>query len=129
MRPSQVSGHAPPRSGRPAPHAMAGGRLQPLPAHAAATRGFTNALREPAMPYEIKTRAKPAVSAPDGAHAPRPRPLELLTVKEAATCAKVSPQTIRRMIKRGDLKIYRAGHQIRIDTADLFTCITPQDLQ
>ena len=121
-RPSQASSHAPPRSGRPAPHAMAGGRL---PAHAAATHGFTSALREPAVPYEIRTRTKPAVSAPEGAHAPRPRPLELLTVKEAATCAKVSPQTIRRMIKRGDLKIYRAGHQIRIDTADLFTCISP----
>jgi excisionase family DNA binding protein len=126
MRPSQVSGHAPPRSGRPAPHAMAGGRL---PAHAAATRGVTNALGVPAMPYEIRTRPKPAVSVPEAVPKPRSRPLELLTVKEAATCAKVSPQTIRRMIKRGDLKIYRAGHQIRIDTADLFTCISPQDLQ
>jgi excisionase family DNA binding protein len=99
-----------------------------LPAHAAATHGFTSALREPAVPYEIRTRLKPAVSVPEAAPRP-PRPLELLTVKEAAAIAKISTQTVRRMIKRGDLKIYRAGHQIRIDRSDLVDCISLQELQ
>ena len=45
--------------------------------------------------------------------------LNLLSIKESADCAKVSQQTIRRAIKAGNLKTYRAGRQIRIDEADL----------
>jgi excisionase family DNA binding protein len=92
-------------------------------------RGVTIALGERVMPYEIRRRPKPAVAAPEAAPKPRPRPRELLTVKEAAACAKVSTQTVRRWIKRGDLKIYRAGHQIRIDVFDLYAYISPQELQ
>jgi excisionase family DNA binding protein len=49
----------------------------------------------------------------------QPRPLRLLSVREAASYAKVSTQTVRRWIKAGYLKIYRAGRQIRIDDSDL----------
>jgi excisionase family DNA binding protein len=45
--------------------------------------------------------------------------LRLLTVPEAAHYAKVSTQTIRRSLKAGRLKFYRAGRQIRIDESDL----------
>jgi excisionase family DNA binding protein len=50
---------------------------------------------------------------------PAPRPLELLSVKEAAHYTKVSTQTLRRAMKAGRLKFYRAGKQIRIDEDDL----------
>ena len=50
---------------------------------------------------------------------PLPRPLKLLTVAEAAHYTKVSTQTLRRAMKAGRLKFYRAGRQIRIDEADL----------
>jgi excisionase family DNA binding protein len=50
---------------------------------------------------------------------PPPRPLELLSVKEAAHYTKVSTQTLRRAMKAGRLKFYRAGKQIRIDEDDL----------
>ena len=45
--------------------------------------------------------------------------LKLLSVKHAAAYAKVSTQTVRRLIKAGNLKSYRVGRQIRIDEADL----------
>jgi excisionase family DNA binding protein len=48
-----------------------------------------------------------------------PRPLRLRSVKHSATYAQVSAQTVRRAIKAGELKTYRAGRQIRIDEADL----------
>jgi excisionase family DNA binding protein len=48
-----------------------------------------------------------------------PRSLKLLSVRESAGYARISQQTIRRAIKAGRLKIYRAGKQIRIDEADL----------
>ena len=45
--------------------------------------------------------------------------LNLLSIRESADYAKVSQQTIRRAIKAGHLKTYRAGRQIRIDETDL----------
>jgi excisionase family DNA binding protein len=53
-----------------------------------------------------------------------PRSLALLSVREAAAYARVSQQTIRRWIKTGSLKIYRAGRQIRIDENDLVDYIS-----
>ena len=47
------------------------------------------------------------------------RPLQLMSVQDAADYAKVSTQTVRRAIKAGDLKIYRMCWQIRIDESDL----------
>lgn len=44
-----------------------------------------------------------------------PRSLKLMSVQGAAQYAHVSTQTVRRAIKAGHLKIYRAGRQIRID--------------
>jgi excisionase family DNA binding protein len=41
----------------------------------------------------------------------KPQLLKLLSVQDAASYAKVSPQTVRRSIKAGYLKIYRAGRQ------------------
>jgi excisionase family DNA binding protein len=54
-----------------------------------------------------------------GREVAKPQLLKLLSVQEAAGYAKVSPQTVRRWIKAGLLKIYRAGRQIRIDESDL----------
>jgi excisionase family DNA binding protein len=45
--------------------------------------------------------------------------LNLLSIRESADYAKVSQQTIRRAIKAGHLKTYRAGRQIRINETDL----------
>lgn len=50
---------------------------------------------------------------------PVPSPTKLLTVKEAAAFAVVSALTVRRWLKAGFLRTYRAGHQIRIDKAEL----------
>ena len=61
---------------------------------------------------------KPKISAQSFERTP-PTALKLLSVQEAADCAKVSTQTVRRAIKGGCLKTYRAGRQIRIDEADL----------
>ncbi len=47
------------------------------------------------------------------------RCLTLLTVQEAANYASVSKQTVRRWIRAGDLRVLRAGRQIRIDESDL----------
>jgi excisionase family DNA binding protein len=54
-----------------------------------------------------------------------PRSLKLLSVKDSADYAKVSQQTIRRAIKAGHLKSYRAGRQIRIDESDLVHYLSP----
>jgi excisionase family DNA binding protein len=43
----------------------------------------------------------------------------LLTPAEAARLAKVSRKTIYREIDRGELRALRAGHQLRVDLADL----------
>lgn len=50
-----------------------------------------------------------------------PGPLEAqLTISDAATLLGASPNTVRRMIARGDLRAYRYGPRIiRIDPADL----------
>lgn len=57
------------------------------------------------------------------------RSLKLMTVREAAEYAKVSEQTIRRWIKEGRLKVYRAGRQIRIDESDLIECLSSHELK
>jgi excisionase family DNA binding protein len=61
---------------------------------------------------------KPKTSAQSFERTP-PTALKLLSVQESAEYAKVSTQTVRRAIKAGHLKTYRAGRQIRIDEADL----------
>jgi excisionase family DNA binding protein len=61
-----------------------------------------------------------------GREVTQPKQLKLLSVREAANYAKVSRQTVRRWIKAGYLKIYRAGRQIRIDEADLLAYLTGQ---
>jgi excisionase family DNA binding protein len=42
-----------------------------------------------------------------------------LTVQEAADALRVTPQTIRRMIKDGKLKAKHAGRRLAIKPADL----------
>lgn len=58
-----------------------------------------------------------------------PRSLKLLSVRDAADYAKVSVQTVRRWIKAGFLKTYRAGRQIRIDEADLISFLSSSNLK
>jgi len=50
---------------------------------------------------------------------PPARLSERITVKEAASAAKVSKATVRVWIKAGHLTTYWAGHQQRIDAAEL----------
>ncbi len=47
----------------------------------------------------------------------------LYSVTETAKLLKVSPRTVRRWIKKGDLKVHRFGRQIRITDSDLVTFI------
>ncbi|WP_137113829.1 MULTISPECIES: helix-turn-helix domain-containing protein [Mesorhizobium] len=46
-------------------------------------------------------------------------PTELLSITQAAAFAGVAPITVRRWVKQRLLPAYRAGHQIRIDKAEL----------
>ena len=45
--------------------------------------------------------------------------MSLLTVDEAAAQIRVNPETIRRMIRRGDLAALKVGNVYRVDQADL----------
>jgi excisionase family DNA binding protein len=63
-------------------------------------------------------------AAPAEPASSKTRPLKLMSVQDAADYAKVSTQTVRRMIKAGNLKIYRMGRQIRIDESDLVDCLS-----
>lgn len=65
----------------------------------------------------------------DGPATTPPKSLKLLSVKEAADYSKVSTPTVRRWIKAGHLKIYRAGRQIRIDEDDLIYFLSSPDLK
>jgi excisionase family DNA binding protein len=69
------------------------------------------------MARSITIVKKAQSQAPDRPVAPRS--LQLLTIREAAEYARVSTQTVRRWIQADELKIYRAGRQIRIDLTDL----------
>lgn len=71
------------------------------------------------MAHSIRIARKPGAHAPYAERSVAPRPLELLSVEEAARYAKVSVQTVRRWLKSGKLRFYRAGRQIRIDVSDL----------
>ena len=48
-----------------------------------------------------------------------PPDVALLTVEDVAQRLKVSPSTVRRLIRRGGLKTVRLGRLIRIRPADL----------
>ncbi len=56
-----------------------------------------------------------------------PDPNEWLTLQEAAQFAKVHWQTLRRMIKSGQLKAYKFGRTWRIKPADLEAALRPAD--
>jgi excisionase family DNA binding protein len=75
---------------------------------------------------EIPTRDAD-IGRNSGRPIPPKRPI-LLTVQQAADFASISQQTVRRWIKAGHLKVYRAGRQIRIDEADLIANVTQQEL-
>jgi excisionase family DNA binding protein len=66
------------------------------------------------------------ITIPTGRAVP-PRCLTLLTVQDAANYASVSKQTVRRWIRAGDLRILRAGRQIRIDESDLLAYLQRLD--
>lgn len=51
---------------------------------------------------------------------------DTIVVQATADYAGVSTQSVRRWIKAGHLKIYRAGRQIRIDESDLSTISRPR---
>lgn len=51
---------------------------------------------------------------------------QYLTVDEAAKLLRVHPETIRRMIRRGDLPFIRVGKTYRIDSSDIRTQRNPK---
>lgn len=69
----------------------------------------------------IKLTRKLPVRVDDNADGSKviPSPTQLLTIKDAAAFAVVSVVTVRRWLKAESLHSYRAGHQIRIDKAEL----------
>jgi excisionase family DNA binding protein len=50
---------------------------------------------------------------------------QFLTVAQAAHRLQVNPETIRRMIRRGELPFVRIGHTYRIDPLDIQTRSNP----
>jgi excisionase family DNA binding protein len=55
--------------------------------------------------------------------------LRLLSIHDAAQYSGVSRTTVRRWIKAGELKIYRAGRQIRINEQDLVEFLSGETLK
>ncbi len=45
----------------------------------------------------------------------------LFSIPEVAAWLKVSPKTVRRWIRRGDLTAHKIGRQIRVTEPDLLT--------
>ena len=80
------------------------------------------------MASRITITKKPGAPVERAANMP-PRSLKLMSVQDAAEYADVSTQTVRRAIKAGCLKIYRAGRQIRIDESDLVKYLSLETLK
>lgn len=74
------------------------------------------------MPSRAMRSRRRAAAEPAGV-------LALRTVREAASYARVSQQTIRRWLKTGQLKSYRVGRQIRIHQNDLDDFIGSRELR
>lgn len=51
---------------------------------------------------------------------------DILTSREAATYLRVTPETIRAMVRRGDLPAARIGSQMRITRASIDQWIAAQ---
>jgi excisionase family DNA binding protein len=78
-----------------------------FPAWAVRQHGDAKPREEIASPVAGQPHANSALFAP------------LMTVSETATILHVSPRTIRRMIKRGELNPARIGRSIRIRSEDI----------
>ena len=74
------------------------------------------------MPIKLPLKPRANVAAPASQQA---NPIELLTIKQAITVAKVSDATLRRWIRSGTLPALKIGKQIRIDRAELFKLLRP----
>lgn len=48
----------------------------------------------------------------------KPRPEPLLTLHDLAARWQVSLKSVRRIMARGELKVHRIGHQIRVSPED-----------
>ncbi|MBQ0819612.1 helix-turn-helix domain-containing protein [Microvirga sp. HBU67558] len=51
----------------------------------------------------------------------KPKSEPLLTLEDLATRWQVSLKSVRRIVARGELKVHRIGHQIRISLEDVTT--------
>jgi excisionase family DNA binding protein len=51
----------------------------------------------------------------------KPKPEPLLTLQDLAARWQVSPKSVRRIVARGELKVHRIGHRIRVSTEDAAT--------
>ncbi len=49
----------------------------------------------------------------------------LYTLAEVASRFQVHEQTVRRWVREGQIKAYRAGHQLRFNEGDLAAFISP----
>ena len=77
-------------------------------------------IKKTAVPRQsLPTKIIELSEAPTSEVAPPDLP-RLLSIGAAAALMHVSTQTVRREIRSGKLKSYRAGRQLRINLADLF---------
>jgi len=53
-------------------------------------------------------------------------PKEIYTTKEAQDFLKVSPSTIKRMLKRGIIKAYKVGGTYRIWGSEILELVSPK---
>ena len=95
-------------------------------------RGCTRSFADLTVPLTARTMTRNLKTMHSSTTIPArrvasPRCLTLLTVLEAADYASVSTQTVRRWIRAGDLRILRAGRQIRIDESDLVAYLHRHD--
>jgi excisionase family DNA binding protein len=57
---------------------------------------------------------------------PEIKPKELYTTEEAREFLKVSPSTIKRLLKRGIIKAYKVGGTYRIWGSEILSLVSPE---
>ncbi len=66
-------------------------------------------------------RFPPSTITPNRRIPLKPKSEPLLTLEDLATRWQVSLKSVRRIVARGELKVHRIGHQIRISLEDVTT--------
>jgi excisionase family DNA binding protein len=68
-------------------------------------------------------------SSDGGAEPGAQRQLNLLTLQEAAIYARVSISTVRRWVRTGELPVYHAGRQKRVNETELVKFLAGAELR